>query len=300
MQFDDSFHAMGTDVDVLVVHEQRPIDALISLRLLFDEQETLFSRFRASSLLSRLNRGETIEHPRFAEACRMALEAHEFTGGIFNPMVLPALVDAGYGRSFEAVAGGRPRAQEVADPQTCLVVRGDTVYLRDGALDLGGIVKGWTVDLAIELLRDRVDGALVNAGGDLRTVGRGDATGWQIEVEGPDGDVAWEGDVDGALATSTTLARRWLTDDGTGSHHLIDPRTGLPSTGEAAQVSVWGEETWRAECWAKAVLIAGGGIAERARADGFAVLALSANGVRLDETDRCAQVRDSRCRVARG
>ena len=39
----------------------------------------------------------------------MALEAFEFTGGLFNPMVLNALSDAGYSSSFETVRGGKPR-----------------------------------------------------------------------------------------------------------------------------------------------------------------------------------------------
>ncbi|HMO96037.1 MAG TPA: FAD:protein FMN transferase [Tepidiformaceae bacterium] len=277
MQFDDSFHAMGTDIDVLVVASRRPIEAFISLRLLFEEQESLFSRFRNSSLLSRLNGGASIEHPRFATACRMALEAHESTGGLFNPMVLPALLDSGYDRSIEAVGGGHPRAQRVPDPRSCLVLHGDTVRLREGALDLGGIIKGWTVDLAIDLL-EGVDGALINAGGDLRAAG---ANGWQIEVEAPGGGIAWAGDAAGALATSTTATRRWLTNGDTMAHHLIDPRTGLPSAGPAAQVSAWGTETWRAECWAKAVLIGGQVTAGHARRNGFEVLALTADGEAL-------------------
>lgn len=282
MQFSECFHAMGTDVDVLVEADTSPIDALLSVRLLFENHEALYSRFRPTSLLSQLNRGEAVEHPGFATACRLALEAHDFTEGIFNPMVLPALMDAGYDRTFEAVSGGCPREQSVPDPSRCLVIEGDVVRLREGALDLGGVVKGWTVDLAIELLGDRVQGALVNAGGDLRSTGNEEgANGWLIEIDAPAGGAAWKGTLDGALATSSMLKRSWRTETGT-AHHLIDPRTGLPSTGPAAQVSVWGPETWCAECWAKAVLIAGDEVATRARAAGLKVLALAPDGHAVD------------------
>src|SRR5690606_16299466 len=104
VQFCETFHAMGTEIDVVIEANTPPIDAFLSVRLLFESQEALFSRFRPSSLLARLNRGETIEHTGFATACRLALEAHDFTCGIFNPMVLPALLEAGYDRSFEALA----------------------------------------------------------------------------------------------------------------------------------------------------------------------------------------------------
>ncbi len=286
MQFDESFHAMGTEVDVLIEASAPPIAALLSVRLLFESHEALFSRFRPTSLLSRLNRGEIIEHPLFATACRLAFEAHDFTGGIFNPMVLPALLEAGYDRSFDALAGGRPREQSVPDPRQCVVIEGDSVSLRDGALDLGGVVKGWTVDLAVEQLGDGVEGGLVNAGGDLRSFGsEGGAKGWQVEIDAPGGGVAWKGTLDGALATSTTLKRRWQTNAGA-AHHLIDPQTGLPATGRAAQVSVWGRETCRAECWAKAIVIGGEEVAKRSKAAGFDVLALTADGQRLFDLHR--------------
>ena len=42
---------------------------------------------------------------------------------------------------------------------------------------------------------------------------------------------------DGGLATSSTSVRRWQTDAGE-AHHLIDPSTGHPATGEWRTVSV--------------------------------------------------------------
>lgn len=279
MQFTDTFQAMGTRVDVIVESEGHPLDALLSVRLLFHQQEALFSRFKPESLVSRANRGEVIDHAGFACAVRMALEAHEFTGGLFNPMVLPALNDAGYDRSFESVAGGCPRRQDVPDPRSCIALAGDTVSLRRPGLDLGGVVKGWTVDLSARFLADRFTGSLVNAGGDLRCTGHEHGlSGWAVEVEAPDGSTAWRGTLTGALATSTRLRRRWKTRSGTEAHHIIDPRTGLPAASSAAQVSAWGSETWRAECWAKAVLIGGDAAHVQAEAAGYRVLALGPDG----------------------
>lgn len=279
MRLSDTFYAMGTNVDLLVEAQQPLVDALLSVRLLFAEQEAIFSRFRPASLLSRLNGGEPVEHPGLAAACRLALEAHEFTSGHFNPMVLPALRDAGYDRTFDEVAGGRLAGHAAPDPRECLAIAGDRVQLRHSQIDLGGIVKGWTVDLAIELLGDRVEAAMVNAGGDLRTLGGEDEQpGWWAEIEGPGGGIAWKGRVDGALVTSTRLRRRWRTDDGQEVHHLINPRTGRPAASRAAQVSVWGPATWTAEAWAKAVLIGGDEIKRNAVAAGHLVLALDAEG----------------------
>ena len=61
---------------------------------------------------------------------------------------------------------------------------------------------------------------------------------------------------DGAVATSTTLRRRWQR-DGQIRHHLIDPQTGLPSDTDLTLATVVAAEAWVAEVLAKAVLLAG-------------------------------------------
>ena len=251
---------MNTDIDILIETDGfPPLDVFVSIRLLFEEQEQRFSRFRQSSLLSALNRGESISDGRFLAACRLALEAYDFSSGLYNPMILPALRDAGYSRTFPEVGGGSPRAQAVPDPRACLDFGPHGVRLVEGQLDLGGIVKGWTVDLGIELMRRRTPNVFLNAGGDLRCEGEeAEIDGWLVSISDPDGGPdRWEGPMRGALATSTTRKRRWTTASGAAAHHLIDPRTGLPADSPYFQVSVWSQECWRAETWAKAVLIGG-------------------------------------------
>ncbi len=276
---------MDTGIDVIAESAAPfpPFGLFAGIHLLFEQQEERFSRFRPGSQLSRLNAGETIEDPFFAAACRLALEAHAFTGGLFNPLILGALQQAGYGVTFGAVSGGEPRPTHVPSPAECLVVEGTRVSLHGAQLDLGGIVKGWTVDLAAEMAANAGFAALVNAGGDLRATGteHGAANGWFVQVDGPTDEPAWEGEVVGGLATSTTLKRAWRTSDGGRAHHLIDPRTGLPADSPFVQVSAWAPETWRAERWAKAVLGGGHAAAGAARAAGVPVLAIAPAGAVL-------------------
>lgn len=286
MQYADQFAAMGTTVDVVIEAEGTPLSVLASIRVLFGRQEAMFSRFCPESLLSRLNRGEPVEDSVFAEACQLALRAFALTDGLFNPMILPALSDAGYDRTFAEVRSGDPCQQSVPDPRECLVIDGARVRTHSGQVDLGGIVKGWTVDIAANFLAGKlrgggIRGAIVNAGGDLRTVGREDGCdGWWVEVEGIGGETAWSGSVSGALATSSTARRKWMTKSGQAANHIIDPRTGLPAAGPAAQVSVWGAEAWQAECWAKAILLGGSEVADRACAAGYRALRLSTDDLR--------------------
>jgi thiamine biosynthesis lipoprotein len=79
-----------------------------------------------------------------------------------------------------------------------------------------------------------------------------------VAVEHPwsDRPLALLGLADGAVATSTTLRRRWRT-GGEVRHHIIDPQTGRPSDTDIGLATVVAADGWMAEVLAKAVLLAG-------------------------------------------
>ncbi|MGE0599461.1 MAG: FAD:protein FMN transferase [Dehalococcoidia bacterium] len=283
MESHERFRAMNTDIDLFIESPApAPPGAFIGAKLLFEQQEQRFSRFRENSLLMRLNRGEVIEDAWLARVVTMAIDAHQITGGYFNPMVLPALARAGYDRSFDDIhPGGVIESQRVPDPAKVLRVDGLRVELLAGQIDLGGIVKGWSADLAAESLASDGNAAFVNAGGDIRCIGSdGAGAGWLMDISAPDGTKAWEGRLSGAIATSTTRKRRWTTADGREAHHLIDPGTGMPSDSGYVQVSARAEACWLAEVWAKAILIGGPDTMERARRSGISSMAYDSAGAR--------------------
>ena len=93
----------------------------------------------------------------------------------------------------------------------------------------------------------------------MRVTGAGpDGGGWTIGVEHPWSPlpIAVLGLAGGAVATSTTLRRRWQL-NGEPRHHVIDPHTGLPSDTDVTLATVVAGDAWVAEVLAKAVLLAG-------------------------------------------
>ncbi len=110
-----------------------------------------------------------------------------------------------------------------------------------------------------EVLAGGAEGACVNLGGDLRVAGSSPhGESWTIAVEDPwtSEPITLIGLRAGAVATSTTLRRRW-TVDGQPKHHLIDPATGDPSTSDLVLTTVIAGEAWMAEVRAKAILLRG-------------------------------------------
>lgn len=272
MLHEHRFRAMNTDVAVWLwnLDPQAQAGAILSqVEELFTAIEAEMSRFRPDSGLCRLNRGAgNGPQPVSAQLGRvvsLALAAARNSGGVFDPTVLMALEHAGYDRSFDLLAarGSTGPADVVpARPdwrQVVLNPAGHTIFLPKGTgLDLGGIAKGWAVDQAVDLLAGWGE-ALVNAGGDMRSSGAPGGTPWPVAVEDPfvptrPGPVL--GLERGAIATSSIGGRHWQR-NGEPRHHLIDPRTGRPSTSDLHTVTVLAGTTVQAEVAAKVALILG-------------------------------------------
>jgi FAD:protein FMN transferase len=255
------FAALGTTCGLLIDTEESPA---VRLSLIAAEGEVLrlealLSRFRPDSELSRLNRDGRIQAgPELLELVQLALEARDSTGGRFDPTVLPALLAAGYDRSFDAVAADGEVPAE--PPARCgggvrVDAASGTIELDpDVQLDLGGIAKGWIADR----LSSRLDAhgpALVNLGGDISASRRPAGGVWTVGVDVPAGQVtlALEG---GGLATSGRDRRRWLR-GGEERHHAIDPATGRPSATDLVRVTAVAGSGVEAEIHATALLLAG-------------------------------------------
>lgn len=273
-----TFRAMGTNVTAVMPDTTPPWIALAAeaaVRDIFAEQEQRFSRFRADSELSRVNRAAgspTTVSADFAEVAHLALEAFRRTGGAFDPTTLHALVNAGYDRDLDAVRAAGPRHGKRLHPVTCeratdVSLSGRTLTLPpDVGLDFGGIAKGWTADRAAERAAEILDWALVDAGGDLRIAGRAPIGGLPISVEDPaGGDTPLLHLTQGALATSSILKRTWAP----GRHHVIEPRTGVPARADYVQATAWAPTAAEAEVAATWVLLRGVEAMDHVRALAF-------------------------------
>jgi len=248
------FRAMNTEWWISVSGgEDRSL--LATARAITSAAEAAFSRFQPESLLSRLNRERRLVDASLADVVGRALALGEATSGAFDPRVGPALAAAGYDVSFESLADRSPDGlRRLAPPVDLLsvAVAGDEVVLRGiGALDLGGIAKGWTIDRIARALeaagcRDYV----IDGGGDIRTGGRNsDGGAWAIGVG--DGLVA---NLSGeAVATSSTMKRHWVAASGR-VHHVIDPRTGCASASMVTNAVVIAPDATTADALATAVV----------------------------------------------
>jgi thiamine biosynthesis lipoprotein len=263
--FTIEFKAMGSHMQVwLSVPAIEDAQILQNIPAWFEYWESLFSRFRPTSELCRLNRHSGQWWPvslTLFEVISAAVQGAEETRGIFNPLILPALRAAGYDHSFEP-GTFIPATQDifvvVPDFHQIELKRDEPlVRLPAGAeLDLGGIVKGWAAQQTAKRL-STVGPCLVDAGGDMVAIGAPDESGgWLVSVANPVTPTVSQTVrlTDAAIATSGRDYRRWER-DGHLLHHIIDPYTGRPATSDVLSASVIAPSAVQAEVWAKASII---------------------------------------------
>lgn len=235
------FHVLGGDgwLRFAGVSRDEAEQAVIASVEWLQEMERRLSRFRPDSLVSRLNRGETVEpDPSLLALLAVAESARRQTKGRLDVTALPLWElwhDPGRSsppsrREITAALAGRGLGEITCGP--------DGVRLkRPGmAVDFGGIGKEWCVDGVVARLEQRgLRNFLVELAGDVAARGRQSARweGWWVLLPGCQRAALLR---DAALATSGHGARfRRLA--GVRISHLIDAQTGRPASGAIRSVT---------------------------------------------------------------
>ena len=203
-----------------------------------DRLEDVFSTFRPSSAISRINRGEL-----------HLLDAGAEVVEVFDACTW-----------LEHVSNGAFRARR---PGNTLV-------------DPAGFVKGWAAELAAQHLdRAGLRQWYLSVGGDIQTRGTtSDGSSWRVGIADPNSDdaravraiVAVNGE---AVATSGTAAR---------GLHLWDGRTGQASDALASMTVVGPHVTWADAFATTAFVMGLDGVDWVANFDGYRALAITSAG----------------------
>lgn len=253
---------MGTNWSVQAVAP--PAGAAGGVQATLDRVVAQMSQWEPDSDLARFNRapsGTWQDIPsEFADVVAAGLEIARASGGAFD-LALGELSEAwGFGAAGPVSAIPETRKSMGGgiefDPERRRVRRNG-----DALLDLSGIAKGYSVDLAAEwLLGQGVRHFLIEVGGELRGEGiRPDGQPWWVDVEMPP---AWSGGSwrvalhDLSVATSGDY-RRGIEVDGHRYSHSFDPRTGRPIANGVRSVTVLHRRCMTADGWATALTVLG-------------------------------------------
>ena len=136
------------------------------------------------------------------------------------------------------------------------------ITLEDGmSITLGGIAKGYAVSEAIKVLRENgIEHALINAGGDIETIGKKpDGRPWTVALENPRdrSDYITKFKLEGkSVCTSGNYIRYFDPEARVG--HIMDPRTGY-SVSHCISVTIITDNCTTADVLATSVFVMGPG-----------------------------------------
>jgi thiamine biosynthesis lipoprotein len=260
---------------------------------LMDEVERAVSRFRDDSDVTLINRAHgrySAVAPLTVELVEVALRAAAETDGAVDPSLGADLVAVGYDVDIDVVRSrtAAPATTARTRPWSWRDIKVDRRLRRVGVpdgiyIDLGATTKAWTVDEAARRLRaSGITQALVGIGGDLGVSGvpsRQPDDAWQVDVAEVEGGIAARIGVRfGAVATSSTMSRRWAAADGSARHHLLDPATGLPVRGPWRTASVWAPSCLAANVASTWLLVATDAASAAVVENGFAARLVANDG----------------------
>jgi len=264
------FRALGTACSLQCRHP----DARASLQFLADALgwlerfEAKYSRFRADSVLARINAAAGREWVRVdaetEQLLDLAADLHRLTDGILDPTLLPLLKvwdwkhvraqlpDAAAIRSALALTG---YAKVQRKPGRVFLPRFGM------GLDFGGFGKEFAVDQLAQLARQHgIEDALIDLGRDLFGMGgTGRHPFWHVGIEdGCQPGTCWGGLAvsNFAVAASGDYARRFEL-NGVRYGHILDPRSGWPVANGMRAVTVLAPTCLQAGIFSTAIFVLG-------------------------------------------
>ena len=230
--------------------------------------EAKFSRFRESSLVSRINAAAGREWVRTDAAMERMLDLAEglynLTDGILDATMLPLLRVW----DWKKVHAALPATDEV---NAALALTGwRKVQRRPGevflphagmGLDFGGFGKEFAVDRLARLAHSRgIKDALVDLGHDIYALGgNGVHPFWHVGIE----DARHPGTCRGGLALSDRAVSasgdyaRCFIHNGIRYGHILDPRTGWPVNNGIRGVNVVAQSCMEAGVYSTAICVLG-------------------------------------------
>lgn len=235
---------------------------------LCERYERMFSRTVEGSDVYRLNhaQGQPVAvSPEVREVLETALYYAEVTDGRYDITISPVvdLWDFTSGNAVLPDAAALDTALAKVGWQN-VVLEVDAVRLQNGAqIDLGSIAKGFIADrMADYLVENGVKGAIINLGGNIKTVGdKGFSRPFRIGIQKPFADrdeTIGTVEIAGQRSVvSSGIYERAFVLNGRLYHHILDPASGYPAETGLVSVTVISDSSLQGDALSTSLFLLG-------------------------------------------
>jgi thiamine biosynthesis lipoprotein len=233
----------------------------------FHQVDERMSRYREDSEVSRLNReaaaGPVSVSSGLFQVLQKAREVSRLSDGAFD------ITFGSVGYFYDFRTGKKPTDEQIQSGLSRVNFRdvildetnGSVTFRQPGIkIDLGGIAKGYAVDLGVErLVSHGILHARLSAGGDMRLLGDKRGRPWYVGIRDPrseDRNAVVLPLQNVAVSTSGDYERFFVDDAGERVHHILSPETGKSVQG-VQSVTIIGEDALTTDGLSTAVFVLG-------------------------------------------
>ena len=266
--FEKNTVLMGTDIEIIISHgSEEKVNAAFDAAIgEFKRIENEMSEWIEGTPVSNINQKagkEAVVVPEeLFKVIAAAQKVSELSNGAFD------ISWAGMRGLWKFSKGGEkvPSPEEIRQRLPLVNYKNieldetkKTVFLKKAgmAIGLGGIAKGYSVDMAMQkMVNLGIKNAVVKAGGDMRIHGTKDGESWDIGIKHPRDKKKLLGKLNLSNISISTSGdyERYFIKDGILYHHIMDPKTGYPSKG-CQSVTILAPDTMTSDVLSTAVFV---------------------------------------------
>lgn len=262
---------MGSRFDITIVAKDIPTaEAYIDSSIIeISRIENLISDWIPESQVSQINKFAGIKPVKvdreLLELTKRALHFSELTDGAFD--ISFAAADRIW--KFDGSMDTIPSAEAVAESVKKIGYKNisiseeeATIFLKLPGMKIGfgATGKGYAADKTKELMVSKgIEAGIINASGDLNTWGKQPNGGnWIIGITNPmkEDELVAAYELSGTAVVTSGNYQKFVMIDGKRYSHIIDPRTGYPSSG-LSSVTVFADSAEKANGISTAIMVLG-------------------------------------------
>ena len=271
--FKKQYFIFGTIIEVLVWHDDEKLvnQALVEVETELNGMHSQWHAWkdgRLHQINQALRAGQpfdlTVEEALFIQTTQLLSKQ---SLGNFNPAIGELIHLWGFHTDNYPITTPPPSDEEINDFLAHLPDMQDITISNNQIsssnpriwLDYGGVAKGYAIDKAINILKlNGIENAIVNAGGDLRSIGSKGDKNWRVAIRKPNSEdilavIPVQGDE--SVFTSGNY-ERYKEFNGKRYAHIIDPKTGK-GVDQIVSATIIAENGTKADAAATAMIVAG-------------------------------------------
>ena len=263
-------YAQGTSYSIkYMVNDE--IDYHNQIDSLFLVIDASLSTYLSSSLISRLNKGDTglLLDTHFVNVFNTSQQVSSRTKGLFDCTIAPLVNAWGFGIEAATDEIDSIKIQKIVNQigYENLSLQGDSLLSnpKGMTIDFNALAQGYTVDVIASFLEQRnITDFMIEVGGEIRVSGLNSrGKNWIIGIDKPNKDIDQSDRfqlkinlTNKSLATSGNY-RKFYEKNNKIYSHTINPKTGFPVQHSLMSASVVADDCISADAYATAFMVMG-------------------------------------------